>query len=1003
MNLLDRIYSQVIKELNPLIIKGYISKEPIPFTDIRTDSFQEYHIDDSWGGLFDTAWFILKGIIPEFDNSKQLVLLVDIGGEGVVFDENMEVLTGITNKASSFGIPPDKPGKWIIELNDYYPKDEVTFYVDASCNDLFGYVRDGGRIKNAAIGVMDKELRDLYYDIEVIHDFLYMKEGISNLIILKDEESEVDKSIIKEFEQTYKEIENILEDINPSTISKAKEKLNNLYNNEDKTGLEIKATGHAHLDIAWLWPIREGRRKALRTFSNAIKNIRLYDDFIFGASQYQLFEWIKEDYPRFYNEIKKEVKNKRFELQGISWVESDLNIPSGESLIRQIYYGKKFLEDEFDIFVDYLWLPDVFGFTGSLPQILVKSGIKYMCSQKLSQNKINRFPYHSFKWSGIDGSTVLVHHFPENKYESSARLSSVYKVKSNYKEADIAPTALLVYGIGDGGGGPGEEHLERIKRIKKLKSVPKLSDSRVDDFLLELSKYKNQLPTINGELYFERHRGCYTTEVLNKQYNRDMEHLLRDYETLISLYNFDYNKDKLDKIWKEVLLYQFHDILPGSSIMRVYHNVREKYLNLIKELKEDLNQTILKIPTEYNQDYNTYINLSPKKLSKWIKHNQIWQYVEIPEYSQISLELQETSYRQYIGNEYNMENSFISVRLDDLGNLTSLYRKDCNMEYIDASRVKSNIVIYQDLAKDYPAWDFEDGYRDREPDYPNFINSKYEIDGPKQSIIINYEYKKSIIKLEYILYDKFEYLETKFTYDWHEVNKSVKVNYPITIESREALCNIQFGNIYRPTHSDDSIAFAKSEVPAHKFVDITDNEYGISLLSRNKYGFRVKEKSLEYTVLRSQRKNGQIVGLLDDPDNLENNHGDLVMHEYSMGLYPHNGNEYINQIIEQANNLNNDLYIISNSYTDKIHKSISTDKDNVVISQTIPSTKTEGIVLRIYESIGKATDFKIMSNYKGFKALKCNLMEEEISPINIKESIYIKPFEILTIILQKLQ
>ncbi|HFO7535420.1 TPA: alpha-mannosidase, partial [Escherichia coli] len=352
--------------------------------------------------------------------------------------------------------------------------------------------------------------------------------------------------------------------------------------NNNPSEFRIMATGHAHLDIAWMWPLREGRRKAIRTFATALTNIEKYPDYIFGASQYQLFHWIKKDYPYFFEKLKKQIAAGRFELQGCFWVECDLNLVSGESLIRQIMHGTRFTLQNFSKKINYVWQPDVFGFPATLPQILKKSGINYIASQKLSQNKINKFNNYLFRWQGLDGSEILMHNFPEDTYDSRARARSLEYIEQNYNEKEICPYALMVYGVGDGGAGPGEEHIERLTRIRNIDGLPHVDFSRVDKFFTHADAFRESLPIISGELYFEAHQGCFTSESATKAHNRIMENKLHDAEFFITITNnmTSILRSEFDEIWKAMLTLQFHDILPGSCISRVYHETEKEYLKL---------------------------------------------------------------------------------------------------------------------------------------------------------------------------------------------------------------------------------------------------------------------------------------------------------------------------------------------------------------------------------------------------------------------------------------
>jgi alpha-mannosidase len=352
------------------------------------------------------------------------------------------------------------------------------------------------------------------------------------------------------------------------------------------SSLKISAIGHAHIDLAWLWPLRETRRKAARTFSTALMLLEKYPNYIFGASQPQLYAWVQQDYPALYEKVKKKIAEGRWEVQGAMWVEADTNIAGGEALVRQILYGKKYFQKEFNQDMRILWLPDVFGYSGALPQILRKSGIEYFMTTKLSWNIYNKFPHHTFLWSGIDGSEVLAHMPPEGTYNSAASPTSIHKAEAEYMDKGIADECLMLFGIGDGGGGPGEEHLERLERERNLEGLLPIKQEPSIQFFDRLALQRENYKKWHGELYLERHQGTYTTQAKSKRYNRKIEILLRELEFISVLAQLERNEsypdETIERLWKELLLYQFHDILPGSSIHRVYEESLHHYAKIAR-------------------------------------------------------------------------------------------------------------------------------------------------------------------------------------------------------------------------------------------------------------------------------------------------------------------------------------------------------------------------------------------------------------------------------------
>lgn len=999
--LLEFIANRVYSRINQYELEVSNYMDHCSFKDISSLNFKPIKIGQSWGNLFERAWFkaTLKSSLSTYDPSLSYAYLIDVGGEGLIYTEDGKCITGITNKNSSYGIPPDKPGKWVvpIDLNQV-----ERFFVDASCNDLFGYVQEGGRIQEASLAIIHHEWHKLYYDVEVLTDWAY---GIS-----EDGNHQPSKKTNHVITQNTKilqileKIEFLLLSNGEPNLSQTQQLLADFYlNKTSQDTLSIYATGHAHLDIAWLWSISEGRRKAKRTFATAVHMMARYPNYIFGASQYQLFDWIKSDEPELFKSIQKKVFEGKFEPQGIFWVECDLNLPSLESLIRQIYYGKQFVKAHFNQDINYVWEPDVFGLTGALPQILIKSGIDVVLSQKLSQNRHNPLPYHSFKWRGIDGSVVLVHHFPEETYDSRMRPASLLKLYNQYKEKASVPSALMVFGVGDGGGGPGEEHLERYNRIHDLEPLPKVKMATVKTFIEHFKSYEEQLNTIDGELYFERHQGTYTTEVLNKIGNESMERLLCEYEQLCGwLYWFNDTKNNpswTDNLWKEVLLYQFHDILPGSSIMPVYHQTRKRYAEMIHLLQEKialLKSSFFKL---WSITIPSVFNPTGHPRQAWVKVNTEWYYYDVKPFD--FEPLIQKSYEKRMIQRRQMNNGRIQVKVDEFGSIVSILDIKSSYEYIDVQRLKPMWTIYHELAHEYAAWDFADDYRTGTKGHPQVLSILESQDGPLQQFIIKYKYNKSFWSLSIQLFEDIPWIKMLCDFDWKDINTSVKFHLPITIDADEATCHMQYGNIMRPTKNFDSLSLAKDEIYAHQFIDISDDSRGLALMSPQKYGYRVKNQSIEMTILRSQKKNGSELGYIEDEDYPEQHYGDLVEHQFEFGLYPHEGTNLI-EVESVASSIKHPIWLtedftIGQSFEQAL---IILNDDQVAIKSIKQSYDQSGLILRVVELSGQNRCFALLSMLDIKQSYLCDMLENILEPLKI-DNIRIKGFEVLTIKLMK--
>jgi alpha-mannosidase len=575
-----RVYKK-ISELNCSYIKDV---EPISYDKIHEKKFEFKTIKkgETWGKAYDCAFFHIEGKIPEKYLSKNIFLVFDFQGEAFYLDEKFNPYFSVNSRLSLmdyFQFSWDLRTRKISEKEK--EKGIIDCFLDTSFNGKIIQPFGKARFFSAYISECNDLLKEYYYD------YLYFSYLYCSL-----EKGEIKRKLGSILDKSYY----LLKKSDFIDILNAKSYLTQAYSlSSARPKCKVSAIGQAHLDMAWLWPLRETKRKAARTYINTINLIENYPFYIFGTSQPQQLEWTKQLYPDIYNKIKEDILKGNVELQGGMWVEPDCNLPSGESLVRQIIYGKKFFKKEFDIDVKTCWLVDSFGFPGSLPQILKKSGLDYFCTIKLFWNNFNKFPYTTFLWEGIDGSKVLSHMPPEGTYTSEASAVSLKLAENQFKEKNLIDSFLLVFGNGDGGGGPQPSHLELLDRFRNTNYTPELSFEKAIDFFNKIEKDKDKLPIYKGELYLEKHQGTYTTQAKNKFFNRKIEiklHNLEALATLAYLKGYKYPSSFIEEIYKEVLLYQFHDILPGSAVKEVYDETKARYKILFEKCDKLQNELI---------------------------------------------------------------------------------------------------------------------------------------------------------------------------------------------------------------------------------------------------------------------------------------------------------------------------------------------------------------------------------------------------------------------------
>lgn len=996
---LEKIREARYEIIGELSITAWVTEEPVSFNNRKTGEKKELRTGDKWGNLFDCAWFHFTADVPRKAKDKKIVLLIDVNGELCVFDSAGMPVRGLTSKASIFSRELGAPTKRVLHIsNRSLEVGSVDIWADAGCNDLFGELQENGTVKEAFIAICNDDIRSFYYDFEVLYGLMK---------VLVPETARYNRIYNSLMEAGF-----ILKTFSSDEIQKAG---NILAPELQKLGgdpsLTISAVGHAHIDLAWLWPIRETKRKGARTFATVLGLMERYPDYVFGASQPQLFQWMKDSYPSLYEKIKERIKEGRLEVQGAMWVEADTNIPSGESLIRQIFYGKKFFRNEFGREINYLWEPDVFGYSAALPQILKKSGVDYFITQKLSWNLINRYPHHSFKWKGIDGSEVLTHLLPEETYNSPASPGAVLKIEQNYLDKGVSDQCLMAFGIGDGGGGPGAEHLERLKRMKNLAGLCPVEQRTVTDFLAIWEKDKERFATWDGELYLERHQGTFTTQCKSKWYNRRMEIRLRELEWKAVLSGLvsgaEYPAEPLERIWKEVLLYQFHDIIPGSSIKRVYDESLQRYSQMLEETEKlisDHESHIVKnIDTSSSKKPYVIQNSLSWEREEWVKVEKTWRKILVPAMGYVVIDgvsVGSLASNQPIALTTKLENEFLVIIFNDDGSIKSIIDKEFQQEVLSPSGMGNCVSIYEDNGD---AWDFSLTYREKKPDVFVLINFETEIDGPKASITHFYKYQKSEMKQQIVLIQGSRRIDFITWINWQEPAKMIKTSFPLAVKADHAVCEIQFGSLKRPTYSNTTWDMAKDEVPAQKWVDISGRHYGVALLNDSKYGYRVKDSTLELTLLRCVRYPGPLVDKGDSSDRVSG-YTDLGEHNFTYSLYPHPG-DYIEGAVVQAGYELNIPLEIQHCSSGKGHLPSSfsymfVESSFVIIEMVKKAENGSEIIVRLYESVGEQCKTGLQLNFPVTKALLVNLMEDEIGELSVDEGrveLDFTPFEILTL------
>jgi len=810
---------------------------------------------------------------------------------------------------------------------------------------------------------------------------------------------------------------------------------------------EIIATGHAHIDIAWLWTINQTRNKAARTFCSVLRLMEQFPDFHFTQSQPQLYSFIMEDHPEVFRQIQDRVEDERWEITGGMWVEADCNLPGAESLVRQLMLGCNFFKYHFSRDgTPILWLPDTFGFPWTLPQLIKQAGLNYFMTIKLSWNKYNRFPYDSFLWQGLDGTKVITHFVTtsdvednqHHTYNADLAPKQIFNTWRNYQQKQIHKELLTLFGWGDGGGGPTREMLENGHRLANHPGAPRVRQGSALEFFQNLeTKAGDKLPVWNSELYLEYHRGTYTTQAWIKRANRKSEFLLHDVEFLSAwatlTADFEYSHTELKHAWKLLCLNQFHDILSGTSIARVYEDSHQDYsdIRLICEQVKDkaiaaITQSISKKaafivinPTSFEGHHfcllkkqmtkeNALFNLESGDLlaTQSVEKGTLIEIPNISSYGFVALGTRETPpthtekvlIAKQIKDAFILENDVLVVEFNKSGEMVRLFDKSEEREVLPVG-MKANIFqAFEDYGLDGDAWNIDILYESKQYMTESAYSSIIIETGPLR---VGLEFKRHFLNSEIIqriyLYRGCMRMDFDTWVDWHERHVLLKVAFPIEVLSPKSTYEIQWGNIQRPTHRNTSWDQARFEVCAHKWVDLSEGGYGISLLNDCKYGHDIRDNVIRLSLLRGTT--------YPDPS------CDLGKHRFTYAIFPHSGS-WDERTVKEAYAINDPLIIkevkdIQDHRKNKVQRALASffiraEQSNVVIETIKLAEDGLGIIIRLYEFQGKRNAVTLHTGFLLDEVWVTNILEEKQELLDTLEtyvSMYVKPYQILTLLM----
>ena len=791
----------------------------------------------------------------------------------------------------------------------------------------------------------------------------------------------------------------------------------------------IALTGHAHLDLAWLWPIEETQRKARRTFASVLGLMDRYADFTFNQSSAQLYKWVEEDAPDLFDRVKERVAEGRWEPVGGSWVEPDCQIPSGESFVRQLFYGQRYLENKFGRRSSVAWFPDTFGYSPGLPQLLRGAGMTGFFTYKLNWSETNRFPHDLFLWEGIDGSCVVAHTFenPGVDYNGDIAPLDVHGTWRNFGGKRYHPESLLSFGWGDGGGGPSEKMLENYERLKDFPAMPRLRMARVDEFFASLPS--EELPKWVGELYLELHRGTLTTQAKVKKLNREAEHRLLEAEafaTLAALRGEEYPAEEIERLWKLLALNQFHDILPGTSISEVYkdaHRQLEETINGAEKLRDralrrqgqrggptSAQKTVANValhprpltvllPAEPDLAFAEYggVPLPTQRTPEGLLIHAPER--EVPGLGWTSLALcREAADAVSLGNFSGVqtgeadggaiiENGLLRVEISDDGDLGSVYDKVEGREVLDGRG--NRLRVYADKPPNWDAWDIDEGYEGEGDEVPWASGVEVVEEGPLRGAVrVERRFRGSRITQTYKLLAGSRRLDIETCVDWHERQVLLRALFPLEIRSHEATFETMYGAVKRPTHRNTPWDEVRFEVGAHRFCDLSESGYGVALLNDGKYGHSAKGNVLGISLLRSP--------LYPDP------FADEGEHRFTYSLFPHPGDWTSAGVAQEAFTLNAPLFPVTaeDEALPQEFSLVEAKGLELALGSLKLAEEGEAVILRLYEPHGARGECTLRFGRPVERVERVNLLEEAEGPVEVHRGVVrlrVRPFEVVTL------
>ena len=984
----QRVLPHLYRHRLPLTIEAWdVPGEPVPFEAAVGQEYRPFVRGQAWGRPWGTTWFRLGGEVPEAWVGDRLEAVLDLGwgmkgpgfqAEGLVWFDG-EPLQGVHPRRTGVPLPQVGAGP-------------LSFLVEAAANPSMpqsfrpsplGSLDTAGesplyRVTTADLAVRDDDVYHLCLDIEVL-------VGVMKGLPLDDPRRQ---RLLRQLEHAFDVID--MSDV-AGTAHRARTALRPALEVPARaSSMRVIGVGHAHIDSAWLWPIRETVRKCARTFASAVRLMDDQPDYRFVCSQAVQYAWMEERYPTLFARIAEKVRTGQFVPVGGMWVEADMNLPSGESLVRQLVHGQRYFESRFGIRCKEVWIPDVFGYPASMPQVYAAAGCDRFITQKLSWNKQNRFPHNTFWWEGIDGTRVLTHFPPVDTYNAEVTGEEMAFSQRNFREHGWSDWALMPYGHGNGGGGPTREMVERAHRMRDLDGTPRLQLGTSDEFFdrveAELAAGATA-PVWSGELYFEMHRGTLTSQIETKVGNRRCERLLREAELWWATGGVVPNEvaEELGVLWNDVLLQQFHDIIPGSSIAWVHDDAEREHARVAARLEELIDQAFGRFVGE-GDEWLVASAATHDRTEVVSAPDGSPVMVQVPGGGVVSLDQGLVGDDRVVTTERTMANGQLAVAWDLEGTITSIISVPHGRELVPSRRAVT-VELAPDHPVEYDAWDVEswttglgaplDGdaeitWLERSP-----LRARVQVTRPVGV--------RSTMSVVYTLRAESARLDLEFDIDWHESEQLLSLMVPLDVRASEAVCDIQFGHVRRPTHPSSPWDAAKFEVCAHRFVDLAEPQFGVAVLNDGRYGHGLFDGGVRVSLLRAAR--------YPDPE------ADQGRHRVTISILPHGAG--LHDVLHEAELLNMPVRFVRGARDGARGSLVEIDEPGVQLSAVKRADDGSGdLIVRLYEACGDRQQVSVRMDRPVRAASRCNALEEVQSGLDVADgfvAITLRPFELVTL------